>query len=301
MILIFVISIISSLTFLTTQVSDDLYIYQTYVNDYKNREQLYLMSDTALKAVKNFLLKDDTAVDSFQDLWASEIPVITGEAQITVNITDQERYLNPNILINKDGKTINKKTFAVFERLFNILGYDTSILFNIIDWIDKDTISQGGKENYNNYNAKNDYLDSLEELKLIEGITPEIFNGTVSAGEFIPGLRSLFSSYSNGKVNINTASKYILQALDPQIDQQVALNILSYRKEKPFKTINDLALVDGMTSDIIYRLKQLNIVDVKSENFLVDIKINFNDNIYHLIALMRRKNKNIDTIWRKIY
>ena len=301
MILIFVISIISSLTFLTTQVSDDLYIYQTYVNDYKNREQLYLMSDTALKAVKNFLLKDDTAVDSFQDLWASEIPVITGEAQITVNITDQERYLNPNILINKDGKTINKKAFAVFERLFNILGYDTSILFNIIDWIDKDTISQGGKENYDNYNAKNDYLDSLEELKLIEGITPEIFNGTVSAGEFIPGLRSLFSPYSNGKVNINTASKYILQTLDPQIDQQVALNILSYRKEKPFRTIDDLALVDGMTSDIIYRLKQLNIVDVKSENFLVDIKINFNDNIYHLMALMRRNNKNIYIIWRKIY
>ena len=301
MILIFVISIISSLTFLTTQVSDDLYIYQTYVNDYKNREQLYLISDTALKAVKNFLLKDDPAVDSFQDLWASEIPVITGEAQITVNIIDQERYLNPNILINKDGKTINKKAFAVFERLFNILGYDTSILFNIIDWVDKDTISQGGKENYDNYNAKNDYLDSLEELKLIEGITPEIFNGTVSAGEFIPGLRSLFSPYSNGKVNINTTSKYILQALDPQIDQQVALNILSYRKEKPFRTIDDLALVDGMSSDIIYRLKQLNIVDVKSENFLVDIKINFNDNIYHLMALMRRNNKNIDIIWRKIY
>ncbi|MCF6185672.1 MAG: general secretion pathway protein GspK, partial [Bacteroidales bacterium] len=71
------------------------------------------------------------------------------------------------------------------------------------------------------------------------------------------------------------ASKYILQSLDPQMDEQIVLNILSYRKEKPCKTINDLALVDGITSDIVYRLKQLNIVDVKSENFLVDIKIDF--------------------------
>ncbi len=301
MILIFVISIISSLTFLTTQIADDLYIYQTYVNDYKNRQQLYLISDTALKAVKNFLLRDDPAVDSFQDFWASEIPIITQEAQITINIIDQERYLNPNFLINKDGKTVNKKVFNIFERLFNILGYDTSILFNIIDWIDKDRISQGGKENYDEYNAKNDYLDSLEELKLIDGITPEIFNGTVMYGQFIPGLRSLLSPYSNGKVNINTASKYILQSLDPQIDQQIVLNILTYRKEKPFKTINDLALVDGVTSDIVYRLKKLGLIDVKSENFLVDIKINFNDNIYHLMALLQRKNKNIDIIWRKIY
>ncbi|RMA93166.1 type II secretion system minor pseudopilin [Hydrogenothermus marinus] len=302
MIIIFVIAIISSLTFLLTSTAYDVEIYQKYVQDYKNKEQLYLISDTAIKAVEQFLKKDDSSYDSLNDFWAKEIPIITQDAQITLTVIDQERYLNPNILIKNDRKTINEKVFPIFERIFDNLGYDTSILYNIIDWIDKDDISQGGKENYTDYKAKNDYIESLNELRLIDGVDDNIFNGKVNEiGEYVPGLKDIFSPYLNGKININTAPIYILQALDPAIDKQIALNIITYRKTKPFKKIDDLALVDGINSDIIYRLKKLNILDIKSENFLVDIKIEFRDNTYHIIALINRKEKNTKLIWRKIY
>jgi len=301
MIIIFVISVIASLTFLLTSTSYDLFNYKAYVQDYKNRQQLYLISDTAIEAVKNFLQNDDASIDSLNDVWASEIPIITEDAEITLKITDQERYLNPNSLIKSDGKKVNQPVFNIFERLFINLGYDTSILYNIIDWIDKDQISQGGKEDYTDYKAKNDYIESLEELKLVDGIDKYVFNGKMEGGEFVPGLKSLLSPYSNKKININTAPIPIIMALDPQIDQQTALNIINYRKEKPFKRIDDLALVEGINSDIVYRLKKLNILDVRSENFLVDIKIKFSNNIYHIYALINRKNNTSKVLWRKIY
>ncbi|GAB6071783.1 type II secretion system protein GspK [Venenivibrio stagnispumantis] len=301
MIIIFVISIITTLTFLLTSITDDIYIFQSYVNDYKNKEQLYLISDASLNAVKDFLLSDSDDIDTLQDKWATEMPLVIDNIKLKINIIDQERFLNPNILLNNDGKNINQRVFPVFERLFENIGYNKSLLFNIIDWIDKDSISQGGKENYTEYPAKNGFIDSLEEMKLIDGVTKEIYNGYIISGKFIPGFRTLFSPYSNGKININTASKWILQSLDPSLTEQIVANIISYREKKPFKNINDLSLVDGVNSDIIYRLKQLDIVDVKSENFLVDIEINLNDNIYHLTALLERKNKDINIIWRKIY
>ncbi len=298
MVVFIVFSIIGILTILTTDLADDSYFFDNYVGSILEQEQIYYLSDTGIKAVERILEEDKNNYDALNETWAQSMPVQLEDVSLTIQIVDQERYLNPNLLIQNDGK-LNQKFFSVMERLFNIVRIDTTILYNIIDWIDPDSDSSGGEEDYIDFSAKNDKLDTVEELKLIRGVNDEVFNGKEEFGSFTPGLKDLLSPYSNGKVNINTANKWVLMALDEDIDESLAESIIAYRQEEPFQNVNDLIKVEGMTSDIIYRIRPF--VDVKSENFLVYITISLGEREYKLITLLDRKNKKAIEKWRKLY
>ena len=298
MLLIVVLLLIGGITATVTSVSEDSYIFDEYVNRTVEYEQIYMMSDLAFEAVKEIFRNDDPKVDYIGEFWSQNISVPIENGKVTVTVVDQERYLNPNYLVNKQGK-INEKYMRVFDRLFDLLDINKTVLYNIVDWIDKDDISSGGIEKYPDYQAKNNRLDSLDELLLIQGIDKTVFNGRVSPTGFIPGLRSVLSPYSNGKVNVNTAPKYVLMSLDPDIDENIANAIISYRKKKPFKNLNDLDLVDGITGDIIHRIST--ITDVKSNNFLVNMDIKLGDRDYKVIFLVQRNGKKIIKKWRKVY
>ena len=58
------------------------------------------------------------------------------------------------------------------------------IAYSIIDWIDSDsnTSPDGAEDDYymslpNPYHCKNSYLDSIEELLLVQGMTPYLLFG----------------------------------------------------------------------------------------------------------------------------
>ena len=297
MILIIVLIIISILGALILNLSEDRYVLENYVENRIDTEEIIFASKSVEQALIKLLDKDDKSVDYIGEFWSQTIPISFEDVNVKIEIADQERFLNPNFLLNVN--TVNEKYKLVFERLFDILNMDYSVLYNIIEWIDKDSSpNNGGKENYELYMAKNDKLDTLEELKLIEGVSDQLYNGTVEGGYFKPGFRSLFSPYSNGKVNINTASKWILMALDSEIDEALANEIIRYRQEKPFRNVNDLVLVEGINSDILYRIK--NLIDIKSENFLAKIDITKGEREYKMLILLNRKGKT-KVIWRKLY
>ncbi len=296
MILIVVFMLISSLGAVVLNLSHERYLFESYIQNSVETEEIFLVSKSASEAVIKLLDMDDKKIDYLGEFWSQNIPLVLDEGKINIQIADQERYLNPNLLIKR--KKIDQKMFSIFERLFEILDVNQQILFNIVDWIDRDSFSSGGEEDYDLYRAKNSPLDTVEEIRLIKGVDDRIYNGRIVNGQFHPGLRSVISPYSNGKVNINTASKWVLMALDRDIDETVANAIISYRKGKPFKRVDDLINVDGMNSDILYRIKPY--IDVKSENFLATIDIQLGDRKYKLVILLNRKGKTRE-IWKKLY
>lgn len=298
MLLIVVLILIGSIAATVTSVSEDSYLLDEYTSRTIEYEQIYMMADLALEAVKEIFKNDDPKVDYYGEYWSQNITVPIENGMVTVTIVDQERFLNPNYLVDSRDR-INSKYLNIFKRLFFLLNINESILYNIIDWIDKNQFSNGGVEVYTDYPAKNRKIDTLEELRLINGIDNQIFNGTVENGEFKPGLKSLLSPYSNGKVNVNTASKWVLMSLDQDIDSALADAIIAYRKNKPFKNLNDLNLVDGVTGDIIHRIST--VADVKSKNFIINMDIKIGDRDYKLLFLVERNGKNINEKWRKIY
>jgi len=68
------------------------------------------------------------------------------------------------------------------------------------------------------------------------------------------GLAQYLTCFGDGKVNVNTAPRAVLYALDPEIDAQMADRISAYRGDadgrtgtyKAFEEPKDLELVDGM-------------------------------------------------------
>jgi hypothetical protein len=93
-----------------------------------------------------------------------------------------------------------------------------TVVDSILDWRDRDTDmtrTHGAENAYymrlpNPYRAKNGPFDSLEELLLVRGVTPELFHGT----DGVPGLKDIFSIYSRSpKLNPETAPPAVLQAL----------------------------------------------------------------------------------------
>ncbi|WP_340691046.1 general secretion pathway protein GspK [Hydrogenobacter thermophilus] len=242
-------------------ISSVYYVLDTYssvrqadltVEQFYFKEQAYQIFMSALPVVIDSLKRDDPSVDSLQDRWAYPISFKTQKGELSISIYDEERFLNLNYV---DSGAYGK----FFERLLKLLNIDPSYKDNLLAW--------EGKSNAHidtDYPIKRGPLDSKEEL-LWAGFKSEDLLGKTIGNEFYPGLLSLTTVYSSGKININTANSYILMALDPRIDQALASKIIERRNREPFKKVEDLLLVDGFTFDILYAIK--NLLDVKSNYF----------------------------------
>jgi general secretion pathway protein K len=129
-----------------------------------------------------------------------------------------------------------------------------TVVDSILDWIDPDDFRRiNGAENdyYQSlkepYNCKNGPLDSIEELLLVRGVTPELFYGKKGmkareegAKTYDVGLKEIFSIYAPGEqIDINSASSIVLRfALG--IPDKVSRQIVKAREEKPFESLLDL-------------------------------------------------------------
>ncbi len=223
------------------------------------KQQAYHVFMSVLPVVLDILKKDDPSVDSLQDRWAYPLTFETQKGELNISIYDEERFLNLNYV---DDKAYGK----FFERLLKLLHIDTSYERNLLAWEGKSDVSIDTK-----YPIKKALLDSKEELRWA-GFKEEDLVGKTVGNEFYPGLFSLTTVFSSGKININTANAYILMALDPRIDQTLANRIIDRRAREPFRKVEDLLFVDGFNFDILYAIRDL--VDVKSRYFhiVMDLK-----------------------------
>lgn len=144
-----------------------------------------------------------------------------GQGRFRYRVLDEERRINVNLA---DRKTL----IRLLEGVGIASGAERDIVADsILDWIDEDSLHRlnGAEDNYYrgltpSYGAKNGPMDSIEELRLVRGVTPEIYQL----------LAPYLTVWGSGKVNINTADETLLQLLFP--DQAQA--ILAQRKAQPF-------------------------------------------------------------------
>jgi len=138
---------------------------------------------------------------------------------------------------------------------------------NIIDWIDSDDQGNAEEAYYSGrkpgYICRNGPMESIGELLLIRDITPTMFFGFPQREEIefeegnefeldlidpweqkpYRGMRRYLTVYGDGKVNINTASREVLEVMlqDEQDDQSfLAEDIIRSRTDLPFENIDDV-------------------------------------------------------------
>jgi len=223
------------------------------------------------------LLKDKQAgkfYDATTDLWAFPIQKYAiGDGLLTAQIEDERSKLNLNDLAATGDPTARKVKILRVKRLFEFLQINPDLVDAIVDWVDSDDVPEpaGAETLYYQslrpaYRTANTPLQTVREIRLIKGITPEIV-------EKLLRYVTVYPQEGESRVNINTADILVLQALDPRITQAMAGEIVQGR---PFITIQDLDRV-GSFAEIGKELRLLNVYDVKSNYFSARMSLTVNE------------------------
>ncbi len=241
-----------------------------------------LLADAGIQAAKAILREDgkkNDGFDSFLDIWAlAQPPFELGDGTITLTIEDEDRKIDINKLVGPNRIAPDSHNLPVFRRLLELLGIDPSVADAVVDWMDVDESPSGvgGAESsyYTSlrfpYKCKNDFFDTVQELRLVRGVTPEVFEK----------LRPYVTVNSSGKVNINTAPKAVLMALSAgqgetyagEIDEKTADALIAYRQDHPFRNTNTLKADLQAASPLlgnIYMTWFRNLIDIQSQYFHV--------------------------------
>ena len=168
----------------------------------------------------------------------------TGEGGYVVRLTDEAGKISLNTLTDQNG--------IILKNL--LINQGTSpenadiIVDSILDWKDADDLHRlnGAESDYymslpNPYKARNADFETLEELILVKGITPEILYGT----EKMKGIIRYLTLYSKtGTININAAPKEVLAAI-PGMNADIADQIIEFRASADINGLEDIKNIIG--------------------------------------------------------
>jgi general secretion pathway protein K len=231
--------------------------------NFKEEVQLYAIAEGGVqRAIAELIFKHDARIQQMRKtLKGEEIPPEKKEW-----VTDGRLYslsfdqgLNELRIMGEAGKVnINVVSEKTLRNILTQLGLGEEtrdiVTDSILDWRDPDDFKRlNGAENdyYQSlkepYNCKNGNFDSIEELLLVRGITPELFYGRkpIKKEEAGPrldriGLKDIFSIYSSGEqIDINSATLPVLRVV-LGIPKEIADRLVKAREEKTFEHQQDL-------------------------------------------------------------
>jgi general secretion pathway protein K len=259
---------------------------------------------SGVELARVILQEDDPDYDALDEDWAlfDEHPGFIAkddEGRFKGTIVDEASKFPIHTMVNDQGELVLARVDQL-ERIFALLDIDGVLIDAIVDWLDSDDTAgpAGAEDSYYeglspSYPCKDGPLASVEELLLVKGMTEEILYGD---GEQ-EGLMQHLTIYSDGLVNINTASSVVLQSLSGEIDEGLAQTIIDYREEEPFRGIDELQIVPGMTEAIYNAIKdrittQSSTFSLKAEGQVRGIK-------KVIFAVLKRDGKEVQAIfWR---
>jgi general secretion pathway protein K len=247
-----------------------------------------------------------------------------GDGTVSVKITDLERFAN-----------INTAPGPEIQQALTLMGADAGeisvVSDSVQDWVQPGDAPRiaGAKNDYYQglnptYNCKEAPMDDLSELLLVKGIWdhPEIYWGGAatnhpgasfqhklgfgnSPGE-VPnypfGLVDLFTPFSSGKININTADANVLQLI-PGVDNTVAASILKFRAgpdgaegtedDTPFQNVNQLAAA-GVDPQVVAQISRY--CDVRSHTFTVTVTAQIGNYKRDFNAILYRNGPTVQVV-----
>ena len=234
------------------------------------------------------LLKDKQTGQFFDaptDLWALPIKnYAIGDGLLSAQIEDERGKLNLNDLAAGGDPTARKPKVLRVKRLFELVQVNPDLVDAIVDWVDQDEVPEaaGAESLYYqtlrpSYRAANTSLQTLLELRLIKGMTPDIIAK-------LSKVVTVYPQEGESRVNVNTADPLVLQALDPRITQSMATEIIQAR---PFKTIQELDRVSSFEA-VGKELRLQNLYDIKSDLFLARMVVRVNEVTRNATVVLRR-------------
>lgn len=293
---------------------------ETQIASYARKElKAEMLARSGIEVAKmQLLLHQQSAADAGYDAlnqdWATNEELYVdhelGDGVFNVKITDEASKM-----------PINTASEVQLERLMTLLNVDPSdgdiIVDSILDWIGPGELTRlnGAKSDYYMslsppYRAKDAPMDRVDELLLVRGVTPELFNGTPATDKdpAQPGLRDIFTTMSSGTVNVNTAAPIVLEAMglnEVQVQAVVARRdgpdgIPGTEDDIPFQTVDEFfATVGNLDPATLQALQGM--VSVSSSFFTIKSTGEVSGVKHTILATVRRDNGVIDIVmWQEM-
>jgi len=214
-------------------------------------------------------------------------------------IADESGKININRLLDPHGELYPDKVREL-ERLFEALGLEESRLPPLLDWLDKDNIERidGAESHYYRglpepYDCGNGPLKTPGELFLVKGFNEIKLFGEDNTRRIL----DYVTIHSDGRININTAPREVLESLSDVLDSMVSESILEYREEQEFHRVDDLRLVIGM-DDLLYEAVK-DRISVRSSAYTIEMRARCREAAARVKAVMVRGQEALNLVyWR---
>jgi len=249
-----------------------------------DRAQGVKVAQAAMQFAMHVLADDakrNAARDDLGEDWATQQLVTEAEEGMVAGaIEDAQGRFNLNNLI-QNGQP-SAPDLALFQRLLvNVLGTDPGVSDAVLDWMDADgELRPAGAEDLNYlglrppYRAANRRFESVDELRLVRGCTPEL----------VARLRPFLSALPQPTtVNINTAPREVLLSLFLDLPASMADRLIEDRKKEPFADTGQLATRSG------FKPAEGVAIGVVSSYFIVHVETRFGRLTRTLSALVARE------------
>lgn len=198
---------------------------------------------------------------------------------IAATLEDMQRRFNLNDLATDGGEA--QEALRRFRRLLEALNLDPDLANAVMDWVDPDSQRRtpGGAEDdvYTRldppYRAANRAFARVGELRLVRGVTEEVFRVLAPHVNVLPAAAGL---------NINTADEFQLRALDEAMTGDLAAGIVKRREALPFESFAELRMMPSVRT---LGLSPIGLV-TETRYFLLRATIERQRRVYHLASLL---------------
>lgn len=274
---------------------------------YLMRQNQSLMYAKSAEAFFSELLVDDAEnaaeVDHLNETWAQPMPAFPVEdGYVSGILQDESGKFNLNSLITAEG-TVNENAKAWFELILKRAGLPEQLSEAVIDWQDEDEMPSGpmgAESNYyqglpNGSLPPNTKFHSVEELKLVRGFEENKYK------LIAPYLSA--APVEDSKVNINTASAFLLASMDERLDVNTVQQLLDRRQAnlEYFSNVVDLwalepfAQVDAAKHNLFN-----NLLGVQSNHFKARIEVMLSERKRQFSSDLVRQDKKVYIAYRSM-
>lgn len=240
--------------------------------------------------------EDNLMVDSPDEFWAMNAAILPLEDNgvAEVQIDDLGGRINLNDLVTANGQ-VDPVTKERIQRLLIALGITGISVDALVDWIDADdeTVSAYGAEDGQylmadpGFRAANQPFVSVSELRLIEGMTEEIYTALRPHVTALP--------VSGLGINVNTATAEVLMSLHDELTAAQAASVIENREEERFENLQDFLALPEFAG---LGLKPIGL-GLQTRFFEVVSRITYDNRVVNMVSkVFRNQDGNVQTIHR---
>ncbi|MEQ5815289.1 type II secretion system minor pseudopilin GspK [Marinobacter sp. NFXS11] len=242
--------------------------------------------------------QENLMVDSLDEFWAANAAVLplddNGVAE--VQIDDLGGRLNLNDLVGANGQ-VDPIVRNRFVQLFAALGITAVSVDSLVDWIDPNdqTVTAYGAEDgqylmaEQGYRAANQPFTTVTELRLIEGMTEEIYRALRPHVAALP--------VNGAGINVNTATAMVIRSLHEELTDAQAASILEKREEERFENLQDFLALPEFAG---LGLKSVGL-GLQTRFFEVASRITYDNRVVNMVStVFRTPEGEVQTVNRDI-